>query len=178
MIKVVKTGPSNFIENSRPNRAERPAKEHPSRGRPTSGRSSVPPEQWPSSCTDPGGNIPQSAKPKSHSRSHARPYRANREALPRGRAAQLMYRGRSRRPTRKASSHVRPNPSTKIIRPAEPDKRTRKLSATIDPTVPIADQDSTASRTSRPTVDDRILCGCERYEMRCGGMQQWYIMRW
>ncbi|CAA7053771.1 unnamed protein product [Microthlaspi erraticum] len=38
------------------------------------------------------------------------------------------------------------------IHPAEPDERTRKLSATIDTTVPIADYDSTAGRTSRPTV--------------------------
>ncbi|CAA7049724.1 unnamed protein product [Microthlaspi erraticum] len=91
----------------------------------------------PSPRTDPGSIVPRSAKPESHARSCARLYRANRKATPRGRAAQLTYRGRSRRPTRKALSHVRPNSSTKIIRLAEPDERTRKLSATIDPTVPI-----------------------------------------
>ncbi|CAA7044582.1 unnamed protein product [Microthlaspi erraticum] len=53
---------------------------------------------------------------------------------------------------KKASSHVRPNPLTNIIRPAEPDERTRKLSATIDLTVPIADHNPIAGRTSRPTV--------------------------
>ncbi|CAA7020490.1 unnamed protein product [Microthlaspi erraticum] len=122
------------------------AEEHPSCGRPTSEHHLSRAEQRTSPCTDPGSIVPRSAKPESRSRSRARPYRANREASPRGRAAQLTYRGRSRHPTRKASSHVRPNPSTNIIRPAEPDERTRKLSAMIDPTVPIA------GRTSRPTV--------------------------
>ncbi|CAA7043646.1 unnamed protein product [Microthlaspi erraticum] len=53
-----------------------------------------------------GKQRPAVGQTKSRSQSRARPYRANRKALPCGRVARLMYRGRSRHPTRKASSLV------------------------------------------------------------------------
>ncbi|CAA7028542.1 unnamed protein product [Microthlaspi erraticum] len=81
-----------------------------------------------------------------------RPHRASRRATPHDRAAQPEPHARPIRPIRKASSHVRPNPSTNIIRPAELDERTNNLSATIDPTMPIADHHPKAGRMSRPTV--------------------------
>ncbi|CAA7026167.1 unnamed protein product [Microthlaspi erraticum] len=59
---------------------------------------------------------------------------------------------RSIRPTRKASSHDRPRFIGQNIHPSDPVGRTRKLSATIVPTVPIADHDPIAGRPSRPTV--------------------------
>ncbi|CAA7033524.1 unnamed protein product [Microthlaspi erraticum] len=122
---------------------------------------SVPFEPRPSPRTDPGSNVPRSSRSEPHSQCRARPHRASREATPRGRAAQLIYRGRaaqliyrgrSRCPTRKASSHVRPETFGQSIHPADHDGRTPKISATIVPTVPIADHDPIAGRSSRLTV--------------------------
>ncbi|CAA7033510.1 unnamed protein product [Microthlaspi erraticum] len=75
-----------------------------------------------------GTHIPRSAKVRTSSvppEARLSP-RTDREAMPRGRAAQLIYRGRSRRPTRKASSHVRPKPSANpsIRRPRRPNAKT------------------------------------------------------
>ncbi|CAA7062224.1 unnamed protein product [Microthlaspi erraticum] len=55
--------------------------------------------------------------------------------------------------TRKGSSHNRSRTFGQIIHPSDPDGRTRKLSATIVPTVPIADHDPIAGRSSRPTSE-------------------------
>ncbi|CAA7031150.1 unnamed protein product [Microthlaspi erraticum] len=104
----------------------------------------------PSPRTDPGSIVPRSAKPESHARSCARLYRANRKATPRGRAAQLTYRGRSRRPTRKALST-----SGQILRPKSSVGRTRRTNAkTLGHDRPdrADSHDSTTGRTSRPNV--------------------------
>ncbi|CAA7017778.1 unnamed protein product [Microthlaspi erraticum] len=144
VIKRVKTGPDG-LSSIAPNRAHRLAEnEHTTivlRKHPRS----IPPSPRPSSRTDPGSIVPRSAvQPATTSR--ARPRRANREAISRPRTT--TSRGRSHRPTRKAS-HVRPEPSAN---PSISDPTAeRKLSATIDPTVPIADHDPIVP-TDRPNV--------------------------
>ncbi|CAA7028583.1 unnamed protein product [Microthlaspi erraticum] len=143
MIKLVKTGPDSLIERSHPE-PRTPADRGTNIPRSSRAHHPRPPSPWPSSRTDPGSNNPRSSRSCLATTSRARPRRANREAMSRGRAAHTTSRGRSIRPTRKASSHDRP----KIIHPSDPVGRTRKLSATIVPTVPIADHDPIAGRLS------------------------------
>ncbi|CAA7018931.1 unnamed protein product [Microthlaspi erraticum] len=59
----------------------------------------------------------RSAKLQRFTPLRARPTRASRETKPRGRATRSAYHGRCIRPSRERTSHVRPRPSAKSIRP-------------------------------------------------------------
>ncbi|CAA7014433.1 unnamed protein product [Microthlaspi erraticum] len=131
MIKIAKTGPDGSIENRPTVRNGRPR--NIIRGRPTSAL--IRPAEHGRATYRPGKHRPAVGQ-TNHGRSRARPYRANREAcLAAVRHNSCTAADRTVRPGR--PSHVRPNPSTNIIRP--PTRRTNTKTLGHDrPTVPIA----------------------------------------
>ncbi|CAA7037618.1 unnamed protein product [Microthlaspi erraticum] len=149
MIKIVKTGPDGFIEHLHP-RPRTPADRGTNIPRSSSARIRIPPSPRPSSRPDPESNVP-SSRSLARTTSRARPRRANRKAkLAAARQTHVP------RPTHPRTGRHRPVTgqvsSAKTHPSVRPVGRTRKLSATIVPTVPMADYDPMTGRPSRPTV--------------------------
>ncbi|CAA7057266.1 unnamed protein product [Microthlaspi erraticum] len=151
MIKLVKTGPDGLIEN-RVLKPRTPADRGTNIPRPCRAYHPRPAKSTADPTYRPGKHRPAVGQPLPHATIRARPPRANRKAKPRGRAAQPMYRGRPIRPNRK---HRPVRPSSSANYPSvRPRGRTRKLSATIVPTVPMAERsdDRPIVPTDRPNA--------------------------
>ncbi|CAA7033493.1 unnamed protein product [Microthlaspi erraticum] len=146
MIKIVKTGPDGFIEHSRPSRAHRPIVERTYRDRPAH-IIRIPPSPRPSSRPDP--------ETTSHGRAFlSSPPQAvhDRAARTEGNCSRPRDTTHVPRPTHPSDQEgivpVRPRFIGQNSSSVRPVGRTRKLSATIVPTVLIADYDPMTGRPS------------------------------
>ncbi|CAA7037717.1 unnamed protein product [Microthlaspi erraticum] len=146
--QLVKTGPDGLSSVRILSRAHRPIEERTYRDRPAY---IIRPAKFTAELTYRPGKQHPAVEPFLPRHNRARPQRANREAMSRGRAAHTTSRGRSIRPTRKASSHVRPESSAKSsIRP------TRR------PNAKTLGHDRSDRADSRPRPDSRPIVPTDR----------------